>query len=965
MVLSNGFFYERIQLDTINERFNKVPTAKEGDANGRGMIVVLTENGLVKNTTGVSLLFKWEHTRIGGAQGLEDFEPLDLTKGEYIVTYPTEMNHEGYVKAEIRIIDNGKYAGSRNMKIQVEPSVGDDTAMESSNQFSALVTALLQVNSWNTTIDGKIVEWEDDMTATKQLYIDKMNEVDATYPIELNSVKQQLAEAATKDELSQVASPLVASLVAQMTDTTRVYVYTGAEGGYTSGNWYYHNGTAWVSGGLYQSSGIGTGAVTSTKLSDAAVTPLQTGFLAIGKNLFDKSTITSGYIINGVGALSATAGMFVSDFIPSAALTGYIKKYATGAITYYDSAGTRLSYQIPTATFTTPANTKYFRFNGLLSELDTEQVELGNVSTAYEAYGTKLKNMLPLSIPITAINIDTYSLKADAYPFQPLVTLKTNGGVDASAFIKKAIKKIELYGADTSKKYAINYIQKNYLTYGTGIVISECNSDGSYKADVATNVDTGHIIPTGLTTFDLYTTNNSGIRARIWIDWAEIPDNTQYVVRYYAQGGLDERVKIPVVALSLPSTINAVVGDTLEIFYKGILQTMNPLDYNIIVSASKGNAYKNRWIYTPQSGDGNFNLTISVTDAQNVKLVEKTTLIKVSTIKVSPSTAKNVLCVGDSLTQAGTWVRELDRRLTMTGGTPAGHGLTNINFIGSKLNEDTGYEGYGGWTWQSFNSNIVPLKYWVTVTSGMKTETISEQSVWSDGTNQWQLETIDAANSKLKFKQYPEGGSYAMWASGTLTFISGGGDTTNIVFSASEAESGNPFWNTATGQLDFTKYCSDRGYSGIDYCNILLGWNNTNLTGAQLVVEGKKFVDALKLAYPNVKVTLIGLQVPSIDGLGANYGSSASWNYYLKLLKVFEFNKAYEDWTKEVGYSTYMSFIHLSSQFDTDNNMPQATRTVNVRSSKTESYGTNGVHPEYEGYMQIADANYRALMSLL
>ena len=176
------------------------------------------------------------------------------------------------------------------------------------------------------------------MTATKQLYIDKMNEVDATYPIELNSVKQQLAEAATKDELSQVASPLVASLVAQMTDTTRVYVYTGAEGGYTSGNWYYHNGTAWVSGGLYQSSGIGTGAVTSTKLSDAAVTPLQTGFLAIGKNLFDKSTITSGYIINGVGALSATAGMFVSDFIPSAALTGYIKKYATGAITYYDSA---------------------------------------------------------------------------------------------------------------------------------------------------------------------------------------------------------------------------------------------------------------------------------------------------------------------------------------------------------------------------------------------------------------------------------------------------------------------------------------------------------------------------------------------------------------------------------------------------------------------------------------------------
>ena len=208
MVLSNGFFYERIQLDTINERFNKVPTAKEGDANGRGMIVVLTENGLVKNTTGVSLLFKWEHTRIAGAQGLEDFEPLDLTKGEYIVTYPAEMNHEGYVKAEIRIIDNGKYAGSRNMKIQVEPSVGDDTAMESSNQFSALVTALLQVNSWNTTIDGKIVEWEADMAATKQLYIDNMEEVESTYPIELNSVKQQLEQKAKQLDFANAENTL-------------------------------------------------------------------------------------------------------------------------------------------------------------------------------------------------------------------------------------------------------------------------------------------------------------------------------------------------------------------------------------------------------------------------------------------------------------------------------------------------------------------------------------------------------------------------------------------------------------------------------------------------------------------------------------------------------------------------------------------------------------------------------------
>ena len=50
-----------------------------------------------------------------------------------------------------------------------------------------------------------------------------------------------------------VGSPLVAATAASMTDTNKVYVYTGSETGYTSGNWYYYNGTSWVSGGVYNS----------------------------------------------------------------------------------------------------------------------------------------------------------------------------------------------------------------------------------------------------------------------------------------------------------------------------------------------------------------------------------------------------------------------------------------------------------------------------------------------------------------------------------------------------------------------------------------------------------------------------------------------------------------------------------------------------------------------------------------
>ena len=55
--------------------------------------------------------------------------------------------------------------------------------------------------------------------------------------------------------------PTPVATVAEMTDESAVYLYTGSETGYTAGNWYFWNGTAWTSGGTYG------GATTDTTLS--------------------------------------------------------------------------------------------------------------------------------------------------------------------------------------------------------------------------------------------------------------------------------------------------------------------------------------------------------------------------------------------------------------------------------------------------------------------------------------------------------------------------------------------------------------------------------------------------------------------------------------------------------------------------------------------------------------------------
>lgn len=52
--------------------------------------------------------------------------------------------------------------------------------------------------------------------------------------------------------------PFTAATAAAMTDTAKIYVYTGSETGYTNGDWYYYNGTAWTSGGVYNATTLET-----------------------------------------------------------------------------------------------------------------------------------------------------------------------------------------------------------------------------------------------------------------------------------------------------------------------------------------------------------------------------------------------------------------------------------------------------------------------------------------------------------------------------------------------------------------------------------------------------------------------------------------------------------------------------------------------------------------------------------
>lgn len=178
-----------------------------------------------------------------------------------------------------------------------------------------------------------------------------------------------------------VGGPNVASTVSAMTDTSKVYVYTGSETGYTAGNWYYYNGSAWVSGGVYQATAVETdttltlpGVAADAKATGDAVTELKSAISVI------QIPLVAGHYIKTNGTDSAFLDVFsITDYVPfnknsKFQLFGFKNAdYASYALGYAfydkdkayitDSGSGNFDGDLSSEGISIPINTAYVRFS--------------------------------------------------------------------------------------------------------------------------------------------------------------------------------------------------------------------------------------------------------------------------------------------------------------------------------------------------------------------------------------------------------------------------------------------------------------------------------------------------------------------------------------------------------------------------------------------------------------------------
>lgn len=419
------------------------------------------------------------------------------------------------------------------------------------------------------------------------------------------------------------------------------------------------------------------------------------------------------------------------------------------------------------------------------------------------------------------------------------------------------------------------------------------------------------------------------------------------------------------VSISLPDKIYAVVGDTLQLFYHGIIVAKNVYQYDILISCSKGKQCRRYFEYTPTAGDvGSTSFMIQVKNNERKVLAEKTCTLVTVGAGQSPSSQKNVLCFGDSLTVDGHWCAEAFRRLIASGGSPAGDNLSNISFVGSMIKSGAGYFGKGGWKWSDYTTEGRPaFRFYVTGVSSL-----SVGAVYTNNGHSYTIAEVNVTNGTGNILCAVSSSTDTPTASGTLTKSSGNGDAT-ISFSSYEANSQNPLWDYTNSVMTFIPYANTYCNSQIDVVCTLLTMNGQTAGRtdfSSMIADVKTFADTLHSEFPNAKLKLMGCVLPSINGgMGANYGATG-YSYadeYGMAITVFNMNKAYQNFANQAEYSAFVEFVNVCAEFDTEYNMPHTEKSVNTRNTMTEMVDTNGLHPSQSGYMQIADVIYRNLIA--
>lgn len=425
----------------------------------------------------------------------------------------------------------------------------------------------------------------------------------------------------------------------------------------------------------------------------------------------------------------------------------------------------------------------------------------------------------------------------------------------------------------------------------------------------------------------------------------EIPQNS---------GGVQPDAYIP--ELVLPPKLYALSGIETHIYPEHLLVEDYKL-YEHDVTCNRGQQRNRGFVWNATQTDpvGSYPLTWTLHDKQKgLQIASASTSIQLAALDAKNGQTVKALVIGDSLVNAGF----ITQRLLDI----AVDDVMKVQLIGTRGTGLNKHEGRGGWTIANY-AGAGQSNYKFTVSGVVTTPAINSANYEFGGvTYRVQETSLTGGAGYLICSVFSGTPPASPSGSGTLTKNNAGVGDATIAFSNFEKVSANPFWNSATSQLDFANYLSYNSLATPDYVFIQLGVNDVfGLTSDQAVVDFTvttftqldSIITAIKTAMPLAKIAVVAPPVgANQDAFGTSYGcGQTAWRYRRNLVA---YNKQlYVNYAGKEAQSIYV--LGSGVGVDTENNFPTATGTINSHNSTSITSQSNGVHPDTSGYNQISD----------
>lgn len=197
-----------INLKSLDQAIKNPVIVGGGDANGRTLRIILTQEAEAMITSNHNVYLKWYH-QDKKIRGYDLFKLVSYKPMTWEIKFPKNMLHEGVVLASIELVDDISIASSTNFHIEVLADPWGEQNFDETEDFSIFQDAVVKINSTQRKAQKQLEEQQRSFETMKWDLEAVRDTANASYDISLQALYR--AEQAKPCECDEVAAELIMS----------------------------------------------------------------------------------------------------------------------------------------------------------------------------------------------------------------------------------------------------------------------------------------------------------------------------------------------------------------------------------------------------------------------------------------------------------------------------------------------------------------------------------------------------------------------------------------------------------------------------------------------------------------------------------------------------------------------------------------------------------------------------------